>query len=243
MCIRDRYYPVEDLSEGSHTIYLRVEDNNGTISDVASSILVVMQRPDSQILSLKVNDVSAPWGWGVQLNNGDLVFFSGGTTSTQFISSYSWTSSIDGILYEGGQDGTSSFSTTLLSNGTHTISFSLRGGNGLWSTEETFELEVNGRPEISENVDISDDEISRFRSAMLKVKIIDDETLGVDLDYTVSYRVKGTDEWFEDYIDDISFNNDTKELEFSFTPDGDACLLYTSPSPRDATLSRMPSSA
>ena len=27
---------------------------------------------------------------------------------------------------------------------------------------------------------------------------------------------------FEDYIDDISFNNDTKELEFSFTPDGDA---------------------
>ena len=26
-------------------------------------------------------------------------------------------------------------------------------------------------------------------------------------------------------------------------PDGDACLLYTSPSPRDATLSRMPSSA
>ena len=216
------YYPVENLSEGSHTIYLRVEDNNGTISDVASSILVVMQRPDSQILSLKVNDVSAPWGWGVQLNNGDLVFFSGGTTSTQFISSYSWTSSLDGILYEGGQDGTSSFSTTLLSNGTHTISFSLRGGNGLWSTEETFDLEVNGRPEISENVDISDDEISRFRSAMLKVKIIDDETLGVDLDYTVSYRVKGTDEWFEEYIDDVLFNNDTKELEFTFTPDGDA---------------------
>ena len=27
------------------------------------------------------------------------------------------------------------------------------------------------------------------------------------------------------------------------TPDGDTCLLYTSPSPRDATLSRMPSSA
>ena len=27
------------------------------------------------------------------------------------------------------------------------------------------------------------------------------------------------------------------------TVDGDTCLLYTSPSPRDATLSRMPSSA
>ena len=31
-------------------------------------------------------------------------------------------------------------------------------------------------------------------------------------------------------------------LYFDFTEDED-CLLYTSPSPRDATLSRMPSSA
>ena len=29
----------------------------------------------------------------------------------------------------------------------------------------------------------------------------------------------------------------------SIVPDGKDCLLYTSPSPRDATLSRMPSSA
>ena len=31
--------------------------------------------------------------------------------------------------------------------------------------------------------------------------------------------------------------------EFAFVPNNIACLLYTSPSPRDATLSRMPSSA
>ena len=30
---------------------------------------------------------------------------------------------------------------------------------------------------------------------------------------------------------------------FEAHSDGDICLLYTSPSPRDATLSRMPSSA
>ena len=30
---------------------------------------------------------------------------------------------------------------------------------------------------------------------------------------------------------------------FSSEPSSDGCLLYTSPSPRDATLSRMPSSA
>ena len=30
---------------------------------------------------------------------------------------------------------------------------------------------------------------------------------------------------------------------FGYFVEGNACLLYTSPSPRDATLSRMPSSA
>ena len=33
------------------------------------------------------------------------------------------------------------------------------------------------------------------------------------------------------------------EVQPRFSPDGKRCLLYTSPSPRDATLSRMPSSA
>ena len=38
----------------------------------------------------------------------------------------------------------------------------------------------------------------------------------------------------------------TSAMSFKFRPDWEtacACLLYTSPSPRDATLSRMPSSA
>ena len=40
------------------------------------------------------------------------------------------------------------------------------------------------------------------------------------------------------------FQHGTKELEFTPHPQQTlACLLYTSPSPRDATLSRMPSSA
>ena len=34
-----------------------------------------------------------------------------------------------------------------------------------------------------------------------------------------------------------------EEITKQFLPEDTACLLYTSPSPRDATLSRMPSSA
>ena len=47
------------------------------------------------------------------------------------------------------------------------------------------------------------------------------------------------------YIFDQSDNtNLTHQIAFSTTPNGThACLLYTSPSPRDGLLSRMPSSA
>ena len=48
----------------------------------------------------------------------------------------------------------------------------------------------------------------------------------------------GDEVWKEpvkNYIDQERFDNEIKLLR--------SCLLYTSPSPRDATLSRMPSSA
>ena len=42
--------------------------------------------------------------------------------------------------------------------------------------------------------------------------------------------------FFDNYVGDKLDKTEAKDLS-------DACLLYTSPSPRDATLSRMPSSA
>ena len=39
------------------------------------------------------------------------------------------------------------------------------------------------------------------------------------------------------------YNNGTKELEGNYVRGFKHCLLYTSPSPRDRTRSRMPSSA
>ena len=41
----------------------------------------------------------------------------------------------------------------------------------------------------------------------------------------------------------LTLNENTEDADGDGSPDGDTCLLYTSPSPRDATLSRMPSSA
>ena len=56
--------------------------------------------------------------------------------------------------------------------------------------------------------------------------------------------------WFGDtvygWLWAAGFTNNEDSWEFSGKPKADIisnCLLYTSPSPRDATLSRMPSSA
>ena len=62
----------------------------------------------------------------------------------------------------------------------------------------------------------------------------------------------------EHFVDGKSFSGESKrvgkvfnpatgeqsaEVKLATTKDVNTCLLYTSPSPRDATLSRMPSSA
>ena len=62
----------------------------------------------------------------------------------------------------------------------------------------------------------------------------------------LTYTVAGdyTKEKSLEILKSISDYADICELGFPHnTPIADGCLLYTSPSPRDATLSRMPSSA
>ena len=44
-------------------------------------------------------------------------------------------------------------------------------------------------------------------------------------------------------LDDAEIKYSTVQNWYPGDKDGKGCLLYTSPSPRDATLSRMPSSA
>ena len=219
------YYPVNDLTEGSHSIQLSVIDNNGTISDYTTSALVVMQRPDSEIVYVRVNDNSSAWGWGIDVNSGDKISFKGQTNSDQFISTYSWVSNIDGNLFAGGDDGVSEFTTTELSNGTHHIIFKLQGGNSLWSPEQLIEIRVNGRPQIGDSVEISEEFLDRLKSASIRVPISDGESSGLELSYEVSYRVKGSEsDWSTDYISEKFFNDITGNLEFTFAPDAEAEL-------------------
>ena len=92
-----------------------------------------------------------------------------------------------------------------------------------------------------------------FKKTLAKKR--NNETTEEDIDFTFDGRwnVKSSE------TDFVKYKNQKKELKFKkkedeipgrslfdqedVTDDYQVCLLYTSPSPRDATLSRMPSSA
>ena len=61
----------------------------------------------------------------------------------------------------------------------------------------------------------------------------------------VNDEIYPLDNHIDDQVEtiDLKYYQNNIKLEFSAMDHSDNCLLYTSPSPRDATLSRMPSSA
>ena len=213
------FFSVNDLTEGTHTITLEVTDNNGTKSNIDSMPLTVMMRPDAYFLSVKVNGISEAWGWEpVSIFDDEFIEVRGASgTLPGLISEYYWFSDLDGKLADG-----LTLNSDELSNGTHTIKFSIKATNGLWSPVQTILVDVNGRPVIEiEEVELSDNEILRMGSAQFRVPVEDDSTLGSDLEYQVSYRVDGGD-WQTEYISNVSFNEQSSDVEFDFSPDVNA---------------------
>lgn len=70
---------------------------------------------------------------------GENITFTGyGTDIDGSIVAYQWRSSIDGVI-----GNTATFKTSTLSNGTHTIYFSVKDNSGTWSNEATAVVTVN----------------------------------------------------------------------------------------------------
>ena len=87
-------------------------------------------------------------------------------------------------------------------------------------------------------VDISDNEIERILA-----------TLGFQVRQEADLFIAGVPSWRSDIVDEACLVEEVLRIYgFDKIPvvplkQDSTCLLYTSPSPRDATLSRMPSSA
>ena len=104
------YYPVNNLTQGTHTIQLTVIDDNGTLSNPVSSVLLVMERPVAQITRVEIDGVSIWSGWGsIKVNSQDPILLSGGISGSQTIAEYHWESSQDGVLCKGSEGECSTF--------------------------------------------------------------------------------------------------------------------------------------
>lgn len=126
-------FSTDSLSLGDHTIHLKVQDDSGTWSEVASRGLIITERPIAWIDTISPNPA-------LESVN---VTFTGHGTDDGSIEQFVWRSSIDDELRNGS---TSDFSSDALSNGTHEISFLVRDEHGFWSVEVTTTLVIHRRP-------------------------------------------------------------------------------------------------
>ena len=114
----------------------------------------------------------------------------------------------------------------------------------------------------------SDDSINYIKSNFPTIKIIENpknygyakgyneglKKINADILCLLNNDVEVTQNWITPIINEFKNNSTTAAIQpkilnhknrnyFDYAGAAGACLLYTSPSPRDATLSRMPSSA
>ncbi len=126
------------LSVGTHTIYLRIQDDGGIWSNENSSTLVITERPEASI-----DEVYPSPG-----NSRETIYFNGTGTDDGSVERYVWRSDIDGEFYNGSAD---EITENTLSVGNHTIYLRVQDDQGFWSEEVFTTLNVRGTPVL--NVD------------------------------------------------------------------------------------------
>jgi PKD repeat protein len=129
-------FSTDSLSEGVHSITFKVQDNEGEWSNTASETLTIGNPPNvpptATIDSITPNPA----------NLGEIVSFTGhGEDSDGSIVGYRWESSIDSVL-----SYTDFFTTSSLSEGTHTITFTVYDDDDAASEPVTQVLTVEDIP-------------------------------------------------------------------------------------------------
>jgi hypothetical protein len=124
----EKSFSLSNLSNGTHTIYFKVKDNNNTWSDEVSAILTINGIPKAKIDEIKSNPA----------NEGKEVWFYGNGTDDGTIIAYSWRSDKDGNLSDK-----KSFEKSDLSVGVYTIYLKVQDNSGVWSNEVNTTLTIN----------------------------------------------------------------------------------------------------
>jgi len=128
---RDPSIFISNLSNGSHTIHFKVKDNVGVWSDPVNATIEVNGIPRAWIIDISPNPA----------NVTDEIIFVGNGIDDDAIVEFAWESSIDGFLNHN-----SSFSTSSLSVGTHSIHFKVKDDMDAWSITQNHTLTINRKP-------------------------------------------------------------------------------------------------
>ena len=221
----EKSFNISYLSNGNHKIYFWVKDNNDIWSyetQIYNDDGDLMTLEIKGIPKAKINKISPNYAI-----EGDKISFSGEGTDDGTISSYEWNSDIDGFL-----SVKKSFSTTSLSNGTHTIYFKVKDNKNAWSKEVTKELKINAFPygkinEISPNSTNKNDEVWFYGE-------------GIDDGYIEEYEWYSNIDGFlnsEKYFSLSNLSNGTHEISFRVKDNTD---LWSEKVFRNLTINGIP---
>jgi len=129
------------LTTGYHTVSFKVRDNDGVWSEPVTREIAIGDYPSAEVLAVEPCSLQ---GECVLLHGTEVIFRGTGlklTAGSANLTNFSWESDLDGVLSTVAE-----FSTTALSNGSHTITFRVGNEAGLWSSNTTFFLRLNGQP-------------------------------------------------------------------------------------------------
>lgn len=113
---------------GTHTIYLKVQDDNLAWSEEVNMSIIVHERPVARILSISPSPAT----------EGVAITFRGKGTDDGSIVLYSWRTA-DLEIYNGSD---SEFSYSGLSHGVQRISFKVEDNWGVWSDAVSIDVEI-----------------------------------------------------------------------------------------------------
>ena len=159
-------FTISNLSMGYHVISFSARDNEGRWSKLSTMNIGVGDFPEASIDSitgcLSFSNCVISEGESIEFNGSAV---SEASEDTEVIG-YQWLSSLDGALSEE-----STFTTSELSRGEHTITFRAINDIGFWSSNVTANVLINGIPvlssvDVNPNPVVAGDSVILFGNAM-----------------------------------------------------------------------------
>ena len=152
----EKSFSLSNLSNGTHTIYFKVKDNNNTWSNEVSTIFTINGIPRAKIDEIKPNPSY----------ESEIVYFYGnGTDDDGTIVEYRWDSNLDEFI-----SSEKSFATSLLSVGEHEISFKVKDDSGTWSNADTETLIINEKENQKPTITIEKPEEGEEINGIYEIK-------------------------------------------------------------------------